>query len=79
MQVEEYSSLDGLGLAELVQKGEVTPAELLDLAATQIQSTNPEINAVVTPMGEQARQAIADGRLEALRRDLEGTADTPIP
>ena len=28
---------------------------------------------------ERARQAIAAGRLEALRRDLEGTADRPIP
>ncbi len=28
---------------------------------------------------EQARQAIAEGRLQALRRDLEGTLDTPIP
>ncbi len=61
MQVEEYLSLDGLGLAELVQKGEVTPTELLDLAAAQIQSTNPEINAVVTPMEAQAREAIASG------------------
>ncbi len=61
MKVEEYRRLDGLGLAELVATGEVAPSELLDLAATQIQSTNPEINALVTPMWEKAREAITSG------------------
>ncbi|MCZ6655960.1 MAG: amidase [Gammaproteobacteria bacterium] len=59
MQVEEFVSYDGLGLAELVEKGEVAPTELLDLAIAQIQSTNDEVNAVVTPMWEQARDALA--------------------
>ena len=61
MQIEEYLSLDGLALAELVEKGEVSPAELLDVALAQIGSTNDEINAVVTPMREQARDTVASG------------------
>ena len=35
MRFDEYRRFDGLGLAALVRKGEVTAGELLDLALEQ--------------------------------------------
>lgn len=47
MKINEYISYDGLGLAELVKKKEVTPSELVELAIQQIETYNPKINAVI--------------------------------
>lgn len=46
----EYDQFDGLGLAELVRKGEVSPAELLEEAVARTERLNPKINAVVHKM-----------------------------
>jgi len=56
----EYDRYDGLGLAELVRKGEVTPAELCEEAISRIERVNPKINAVVTPMYDLGRSAAAE-------------------
>ncbi len=61
MKMEEFVSHDGLGLAELVRKGEVSPAELLDAAIARVEALNPELNAVVSRLYDQARSAIAAG------------------
>ncbi len=53
----EYETYDGVGLAELVQKGEVSPADLCEEAISRIQKINPKINAVVTPMFDLGRKA----------------------
>ncbi len=52
---------DAVGLAELVAGGEVTPLELLEGAIERVAEVNPAINAVVTPMYDQARAAIEAG------------------
>jgi amidase/6-aminohexanoate-cyclic-dimer hydrolase len=52
---------DGLGLAELVRRGEVKPQEVLEAAIARIEARNPAINAVVTRLYDQARAAIAAG------------------
>ena len=61
MKAEEFESFDGLGLAGLVRRGDVSPAELLDLAISRVEARNPELNAVVTRLYDQARAAIAAG------------------
>ncbi len=61
MNVAEYSSYDGLGLAELVRRDEVTPHELLDSALAAIEARNPELNAVVSLHESLAREAIDRG------------------
>ena len=38
MKLSEYAEFDGLGLAKLVQRGEVTPNELKDLAIEGLNS-----------------------------------------
>ena len=51
----EYQQHDGLALAELVRKKEVSPAELLEAALARSAQVNPKINAIVTPMHQIAR------------------------
>lgn len=47
MKLSEYASYDGLGLAQLVCKGEVTANELAIYATEATAEVNPQINAVV--------------------------------
>ena len=61
-KTEEFGSLDALGLAELVRKKHVKPVDLVDAAIERIERLNPTLNAVVTPMYEQAR-ALALGKI----------------
>lgn len=58
---KEYADLDGLGLAELVKKKDVSPEELCEAAIQKIEAVNPEINAVVATMYDKARQSIKEG------------------
>jgi amidase len=53
----EYLARDGLGLAELVAAGEVTPDDLLDVAVARTAALNPVLNAVVHSMESDARAA----------------------
>ena len=53
----EYEKYDGLGLAQLVQKKEVSPLELCEEAITRIDRINPKINAVIYRMDNLARAA----------------------
>ena len=57
----EYDQYDGLGLADLVRRRHVTADELLDAALARQASRNPLVNAVVMPLEEHARTAIAGG------------------
>lgn len=61
MRFADYDAHDGLGLAALVQAGEVSANELLDAALARIAACNPALNAVVTPMAERARAEVARG------------------
>jgi amidase len=54
----EYANFDGLGLAELVRKKEVTPAELVEAAIERIEKYNPALNAVIYKMYEAARETV---------------------
>jgi len=53
----EYEKYDGLGLAQLVQKKEVSPLELCEEAIIRIDRINPKINAVIYRMDNLARAA----------------------
>jgi amidase len=48
---KEYDQYDGLGLAELVKKKEISAAEICEEAIVRIERVNPALNAVITPMG----------------------------
>lgn len=53
----EYDKYDGLGLADLVRKGEVSPRELVDVSIERIEQLNPQLNAVIYKMYDAARKA----------------------
>jgi amidase len=59
----DYDRYDALGLAELVEKGQVHPRELVETAISRIETTNPRLNAVVHKMYDRALEA-ADGRVQ---------------
>jgi amidase len=54
---DEFSNLDATALAERVRTKEVKPVELIRAAINRIEKINPQINAVVTRMYEQALAA----------------------
>lgn len=55
MGFAEYDRYDGVGLAELVAKGEVTASELLEEAIARAERVNPRLNAIVLKMYDEAR------------------------
>jgi amidase len=61
--MDAYAEFDGVGLAELVRKGETTPAELVEAAIARIERRNPTINAVIYQALDEARALAASDRL----------------
>ncbi len=59
ISLSDYSSYDGLGLAALVARKEVTPKELLDTAIAAVAKVNPKLNAVLQTLPEMAAAEIA--------------------
>lgn len=57
----DYETYDALGLAELIDKGEVTPAELLETAIKRLEAVNPKINAIAHLAVDTATAAIDRG------------------
>ncbi len=55
MGFAQYDQHDGLGLAHLVRRGEVSPLELVDEAISRIEKHNPKLNAVIYKAYDQAR------------------------
>lgn len=56
-RLDELTWMDATAQADLVRRKEVEPSELVDAAIERIERLNPGLNAVVTPMFEQARAA----------------------
>jgi amidase len=86
MAFKEYAGYDGIGLAELVRKKQVSASELLDEAITRTAKLDPQINAVVVKhyeyAGRQIEKGLPDGPFSGvpfLLKDLdllEGTRTT---
>lgn len=58
MSMDDYSDYDGLGLADLVARKAVSPAELVEAAIERVERHNPSLNAVVYKGYEDARKAV---------------------
>src|SRR5256714_12987657 len=86
MAFNEYGDYDGMGLAELVRKKQVSARELLDEAIARTTRVDPQINAVVVKHYDYAERQIDNGLPEGpftgvpfLLKDLdilEGTRTT---
>jgi Asp-tRNA(Asn)/Glu-tRNA(Gln) amidotransferase A subunit family amidase len=57
----DYEHYDAIGLADLVRRRKVSPAELLEAAIDRVEARNPRVNAVVMKLYDFGRRAIADG------------------
>ncbi len=51
--------IDATEQARLVREGEASPTELLDEAIARAEALNPQLNAIIHPLYEQAREAAA--------------------
>jgi amidase len=52
---DEFANLDAVDQAEVVRSGAATPLDLVEAAIARIEALNPELNAVITPLFDQAR------------------------
>src|SRR5207253_7971995 len=59
---DDFITLDATAQADLVRRNQVQPIELVEAAIKRIERINPLINAVITPMYDEAR-ASAKGPL----------------
>ncbi len=59
--MKDLIEYDALGLAACVADGDISVAELLEATLARVAEVNPRINALVTPMYEEARRVVADG------------------
>jgi amidase len=55
----ELSGLDATALADLVRSRSVSPLELVEATIARIEQINPSLNAIVTPMYDEARAIAA--------------------
>ena len=83
MAFKEYGNFDGIGLADLVRKKQVSAKELLDEAIARTARVDPEINAVVVKHYDHAKRQVdkglADGPFTGvpfLLKDLENLEGT---
>ncbi len=56
MDYRTYSQYDAIGLAELIRKGEASPAEVLEAAIARAEAVNPVINAIIHTIYGKARE-----------------------
>lgn len=61
MTFHEYEDFDGIGLAELVRLGEVSPMELLEAAIDRVEAYDERINAVVRKAYAYGKEQIGTG------------------
>lgn len=65
-----YDANDAVGLADLVRRGEVSAAELLEEAIRRAEKVNPQLNALVLPMYDIARRNVERGLPEGPLRGV---------
>ena len=61
MAIAGYADLDAIDLARLIAEGEVSELEVLDEAIARAERVNPQLNAVVYPWYDHARERAAEG------------------
>jgi amidase len=60
---DDLAILDATAQAELVQRGDLSPVDLVDAAITRIEKLNPELNAVIHTRFDRAREEAASAAL----------------
>jgi amidase len=57
---DEFAFMDATAQAELVRRGQMRPAELVEAAIERAELLNPQLNAIIAPMYDRARDAAKD-------------------
>jgi len=57
----DLARMDATAQAELVRSGEVSPAELIDAAIERVERMNPDVNAVIHELFDEAREQAKNG------------------
>ncbi|CAB1056516.1 hypothetical protein D1BOALGB6SA_1253 [Olavius sp. associated proteobacterium Delta 1] len=80
MNLVEYAQYDGLGLAEIIRQGDITPTEAAELFIAAVAKVNPQINSVIEVYDDAldiAKAALNGngpfGGVPFLRKDLGAT------
>ena len=80
MNLTEYAQCDGLGLAEMIRKGDITPTEAGELFIAAVEKVNPQINSVIEVYDDALDIAKGASSVEGpfagvpfLRKDLGAT------
>ena len=55
--MEDFSTYDATGLADLIATRQATPAELLEAAIARTEAANPALNFIAQPLYDRARRA----------------------
>jgi amidase len=63
MNEDDYLAQDAMGLADLIARREVSPAEVLEAALARMAKVNPKVNAITMDLSERARAEAAAGGL----------------
>lgn len=58
---DDFERYDGLGLADLVRRREASAREILEATLTRVAERNSALNAIVTPLYDEARAALKTG------------------
>ena len=58
MNLAEYSSCDGVALANLVRRGETSPKELAALFMEAVEKVNPRINAIIEVYSDRVKGTV---------------------
>ncbi len=66
MKLSEYAALDGMAIAELINKGEITCADAAGAAMEAIDAVNPQLNAVLETYPKRVDEEPADGPLKGV-------------
>jgi hypothetical protein len=55
---DDLDIYDAIALGEFIERGEIRPAELLEITIQRIEKVNPKLNAVIHKMYDEAHQFI---------------------
>ncbi len=58
---DDYDQHDAVGLAALIARREISAEEVVEAAIARIEAANPALNAVIHPMFDEGRAALARG------------------
>jgi amidase len=79
--VDELYNHDGMALAELIRKGEMTAEELLEVVINRIEALNPKLNAIeqinIELAREKARQGLPEGPFNGVPSFIKANIDFP--